>query len=125
MKAKIIATGEIINISEYAKVILNRCDSFGDPIQLPFDEVEFISEPTTEEPKESSEYLVNPSDMPSEERMRYELAKAAIPTAWSVCLKYDYSTRKYSHIGDEDIAKESLDIADAIIKQLKESEATK
>lgn len=55
------------------------------------------------------------------EQRRYELVKAAIPTAWSVCVKYDYSTSKYSHIGDEDIAKESLDIADAIIKQLKES----
>lgn len=53
------------------------------------------------------------------EQRRYELAKAAIPTAWSVCVKYDYSTSKYSHIGDEDIANESLCIADAIIKQLK------
>lgn len=53
------------------------------------------------------------------EQRRYELAKAAISTAWSVCVKYDYNTSKYSHIGAEDIANESLYIADAIIKQLK------
>ena len=120
-KVRIKETGEIINIAEYARVTLDKFDSFGDPITLPFDEVEVINEPTIEELEARHAILLEQSDMPSEERMRYELAKAAIPTAWSVCVKYDYSTSKYSHIGDEDIAKESLDIADAIIKQLKES----
>lgn len=125
MKVRIRATGEIINIAEYAKVTLDKCDSYGNPLKLPFDEVEVINQPTMEELEASHTIFIQPSDMPSEERMRYELAKAAIPTAWSVCVKYDYSTSKYSHICDEDIAKESLGIADAIIKQLKESEATK
>lgn len=114
MKARIKETREIINISEYAKVTLNRCDSFGDPIQLPFDEVEFISEPTTEEVKESSEYLVYPSDIPSEKRMRYELAKAAIPTAYKTLI--DSNRLK---IDNDDIAFQSVNIADAILNKLR------
>lgn len=114
MKARIIATGEIINIAEYAKVTLDRCDSFGDPITLPFDEVEVISEPTTEEPKESSEYLVDPSDMPSEKRMRYELAKAAIPTAYKTLID---SNRL--NINNNEIAFQSVNIADEILNKLR------
>ena len=53
------------------------------------------------------------------EQRRYEIAKSSINTAWKVCVKYDYSSSKYSHISDDDIAKESVDIADSIIKQLK------
>ena len=30
MKARIKKTGEIINIAEYAKVVLESCDSYGD-----------------------------------------------------------------------------------------------
>ena len=114
MKARIIATGEIINIAEYASVTLDRCDSFGDPIQLPFDEVEIISEPTIEEPKESSEYLVAPSGMPSEKRMRYELTKAAIPTAYKTLI--DSNLYK---INNDAIALQSVNIADAILNKLR------
>lgn len=42
MKAKIIKTGEIINIAEYAKIELNVCDSYGNPIQLKPDDIELI-----------------------------------------------------------------------------------
>lgn len=47
MKAKIKATGEIINIADYAKVTLDKCDSWGNPIELGFDEVEILQEPTS------------------------------------------------------------------------------
>lgn len=125
MKVRIKETGEIVKVESWSELILDKYDSFENPIKVNIDEVEIISEPTIEELKANHALILKPSDMPSEERMRYELAKAAIPTAWSVCVKYDYSTSKYSHIGDKDIAKESLGIADAIIKQLKESEETK
>lgn len=58
-------------------------------------------------------------------KRRYELAKAAIPTAWSVCLKYDYSTSKYSCIGEKRYCKRITRYCRAIIKQLKESEVAK
>ena len=34
MKARIRKTGEIINIANYAKVMLDQCDSWGNPIEL-------------------------------------------------------------------------------------------
>lgn len=32
MKAKILKTGEIVNIAEYAKITLDQCDSWGNPV---------------------------------------------------------------------------------------------
>lgn len=114
MKARIIATGEIINIAEYAKVTLDRCDSFGDPIELPFNEVEIINEPTIEELEARHAILLEQSDMPSEERMRYELAKAAIPTAYKTLI--DSNRLK---IDNDDIAFQSVNIANAILKKVR------
>ena len=48
MKARIISTGEIIKIADYARVVLDQCDSYGNPIEVPFDDVELI--------KDSSDY---------------------------------------------------------------------
>ena len=44
MKARIKKTGEIVNIADYARVALDRCDSWGTPVELGFDEVEIIEE---------------------------------------------------------------------------------
>lgn len=44
MKAKIKKTGEIVNIADYARVTLNSCDSYGNPLELGFDEVEILQE---------------------------------------------------------------------------------
>lgn len=63
MKARIKKTGEIINIASYVKVTLDLCDSYGNPMELGFDEVEILQEPT--------------SDIDWEER-RYEIAKSMI-----------------------------------------------
>lgn len=63
MKARIKETGEIINISDYARVTLDKCDSYGSPIELSFDEVEILQER---------------SDNIDWEQRRYELAKAAM-----------------------------------------------
>lgn len=60
MKARIKKTGEIANIADYAKVTLGQCDSWGNPIELGFDEVEILQETT--------------SDIDWEQR-RYEIAK--------------------------------------------------
>ena len=114
MKARIIATGEIINIAEYARVTLDRCDSFGDPLELPFDEVQIINETTIEELEARHAILLEQSDMPSEERMRYELAKAAIPTAYKTLID---SNRL--NINNNEIAFQSVNIADAILNKLR------
>lgn len=60
MKAKIKKTGEIINIADYARVALKSCDSYGNPLELGFDEVEILQEK---------------SDDIDYEQRRYEIAK--------------------------------------------------
>lgn len=49
MKARIKKTGEIINVVDYTKIILEACDSYGDPIELSPEEVELIPEKPTED----------------------------------------------------------------------------
>ena len=44
MKIKIISTGEVVNIADYAKVTLDHCDSWGNPIEIPFEDVELIKD---------------------------------------------------------------------------------
>jgi hypothetical protein len=48
MKAKIKATGEIVKIADYAKITLDQCDSYGNPIEMKPEEIELIQEPTEE-----------------------------------------------------------------------------
>ncbi len=48
MKARIKKTGEVINIADYARVTLDKCDSWGNPIELGFDEVEILQENTSD-----------------------------------------------------------------------------
>ena len=49
MKAKIKKTGEIVNIAEYAKIALEQCDSWGNPIEVKPEEIELIQEQTEDE----------------------------------------------------------------------------
>jgi hypothetical protein len=69
MKAKIIKTGEIINIAEYAKIELDVCDSYGNPIQLKPDDIELIPD-------------VKEDNLPKIdwEQRRYEIAREILPS---------------------------------------------
>lgn len=66
MKAKIIKTGEIINI-EYAQIALEKCDSYGNPISVRLEDVELIPDV-----KEDAFPKID------WEQRRFELAKAAM-----------------------------------------------
>ena len=44
MKARIINTGEIINIADYARVTLDKCDDYGNPIEVSFEDIELIKD---------------------------------------------------------------------------------
>ena len=48
MKARIKATGEIVNLASYAKITLDQCDSWGNPIELKPEEVELVDDETAE-----------------------------------------------------------------------------
>jgi hypothetical protein len=110
MKARVKATGEIINIADYARVTLDRCDSYGNPIELSFDEVEILQER---------------SDNIDWEQRRYELAKAAMQglTSNSFWMKNlgihldEHPNRNIDAI--EIVSIESINYADAMIKKLK------
>ena len=100
MKARVKATGVIVDV----KCLDNNnwYDKLNDEYYLSYD-LDF-----------------NSSDMPSEQRMMYELTKAAISTAYKR-LTCDWHVETANKI----IAKDAIDIAKEIIKQLKESEVEK
>ena len=98
MKARVKSTGEIINIADYARVTLDKCDSYGDPIELSFDEVEIFQER---------------SDNIDWEQRRYELAKSAMQGFCSNSHEQGMSNGSYM------TAQRSLSYADALIKKLK------
>lgn len=49
MKARIKKTGEIVNLANYASITLDRCDSWGNPIELRPEEAELIPDVTEDE----------------------------------------------------------------------------
>ena len=98
MKARIKKTGEVVKIADYAKVTLDQCDSWGNPIELGFDEVEILQEPT--------------SGIDWEQR-RYEIAKDMMAAFLS-----NYSDNIHSGNPDEQ-AKYAVVFADALIAELK------
>lgn len=98
MKARIKKTGEIINIAEYAKVVLESCDSYGDPLELGFDEVEILQEK---------------HDGIDWEQRRYELAKE---------LMKGFASNPHNQCVDattETLAQWSVGGTDALIAELK------
>lgn len=98
MKAKIIKTGEIINIAEYAKIELDVCDSYGNPISVIPEDVELIPD-------------VKEDNFPKIdwEQRRYEIAKAIITerVASADCIRSHY------------LAITTIEIADELISELK------
>lgn len=110
MKAKIKATGEIIDIADYARVTLDRCDSYGNPIELSFDEVEILQER---------------SDNIDWEQRRYELAKSAMQGILSDNTIVGYASSEADYKKGEEhtipisIARFAIACADALINELK------
>lgn len=110
MKTRIKETGEIINISDYARVTLDKCDSYGSPIELSFDEVEILQER---------------SDNIDWEQRRYELAKAAMQGILSdeeevsyACSEATYKENE-KHTVPKAVARFAIACADALINELK------
>ena len=96
MKIKIISTGEVVNIADYAKVTLDHCDSWGNPIEIPFEDVELI--------KDAS----NTNDW---QQVRTQAAIAAMQGL--------LSNEKQVHIKVSEAAYMSVLYADSLVKELK------
>ena len=96
MKAKIKKTGEIVNIAEYAKITLEQCDSWGNPIELKPEEIELIQEQTEDEHWQD---------------VRERAAIAAMQGVMNFFGSIDYNK--------ETIAKLAVEQADALIAELR------
>ena len=99
MKARIKKTGEIVNIAEYARVTLEQCDSWGNPVEAKPEDIELIQEIT------------------EDERWQNVKERAAI-TAMQAMLScgegaFSYDGRK------DDIAKAAVEYANALVAELK------
>lgn len=123
MKARIKATGEIINVAKDATVELDSYNKYGLQETYFLDAVEIINEPSEEEWKqawgESSHILQLASDMPSENKMRYELAKAAMQgmvSFWQA--SYNESSNRSYGGSLKVLAEMSVDVADEMINEL-------
>lgn len=108
MKARIKKTGEIVNVAEYAKITLEQCDSFGNPVELSPDEVELTDE--------SKQRIETPySDMLQEridKERRFQILVATIPAVIDP-----------KHVVNETrIAFDACDIADAVFAEWKSRE---
>lgn len=96
MKARIKKTGEIVNLASYATITFDKCDSWGNPIELKPEEVELIQEPTDDEHWQD---------------VRERAAIAAMQGIMNFFGSIDYNR--------EIIAASAVEQADALIKELK------
>lgn len=109
MKAKIISTGEIINIADYARVTLDKCDDYGNPIEVPFNDVELLKEP------------LNTIDW---QQIRIQAAIAAMQGVISnegLSNDIDKLSKDVESVRKR-TAKISIEYADALVKELKGEE---
>lgn len=98
MKVRIKATGEIMKLADYAKITLDVCDSYGNPIELKPEDVEFIKEENVKD---------NTIDW---EQRRYEIAK----DVYLLMLQWAKGgTTK------EDVLKNTIKYTDVLIEELK------
>lgn len=115
MKAKLKKTGEIINIAEYDVVKLDKCDSYGNPIEVRYEDVEQFYD---DKGVPLGMPIVFPSAIESKfnidwEQRRYETAKDLLAAFMSnSCSNVFGGSKEYQ-------AKDAVEYADALIKELK------
>lgn len=114
MKAKLKKTGEIINIAEYDVVKLDKCDSYGNPIEVRYEDVEQFYD---DKGVPLGMPIVFPSVIETNfsidwEQRRYEIAKEAIQGLLSNSTNDD-TIENYVNV--------SVKIADALIEELKKT----
>ena len=107
MKARIKATGEIIKIADYATVTLDKCDSWGNPIEVKPEDIELIQEVTKDEHWQD---------------VRERAAIAAMQSILTSDVFRDAkidAARNIGELPEEEIAATSIRFADELVKQLR------
>lgn len=101
MKAKIKKTGEIVNIADYATIVLDSHDSWGNPIEVKPEEIELIQEQT------------------EDEHWQDVRERAAIAAMQSLIREiYDASNQ---YLFSQSIAVDAVEYADSLIEKLKKN----
>lgn len=110
MKARIKKTGELVNLAPYAKITLDSCDSYGDPIGLSPEEVELV--------QETSDSRID------WEQRRYEIARTILPycadTTRTILMSGHGIGTQYAGMSiPEAVSEQAIQFADALIERLK------
>lgn len=100
MKARIKATGEIVNLASYATIALDQCDSLGNPIELKPEEVELLQ------------------DITEDDHWRDVRERAAIAAMQSIIRELYCSDGLFA----TQVAIFAVGYADALVEQLKKKE---
>lgn len=113
MKAK-LKNGEVIKIADYDFVELEHCDSYGDPIQVKWDEIEAILDDDgcpLGLPKKVAGAIIMPNI--DWESRRYEIAKEMLP------ITSEWENSYGGMLTRDDAVIEAIKYADALIEELK------
>ena len=110
MKVRIKKTGELVNLAPYAKITLEACDSYGNPIELRPEEVELV--------QETSDSRID------WEQRRYEIARTILPycaeTTRIILMGGHGIGTQYAGMSiPEAVSEQATQFADALIERLK------
>lgn len=121
MKAKLKETGEIINIASCDRVKLDKYDSFGNPVEVDYNDVEKFYDDNDYPvgmPKFKIPSVLEVKDSIDWEQRRYELAKEY--SKEFVRLQH-YKGISETGVVSSKVAVWSVDLADALIEELKKT----
>lgn len=126
MKAKLKNTGEIINISDHAKVTLDACNSMG---VIGFDEVEEFLDDNglplgfEKQIKAPRPIILETTPTVDWEQRRYEIAKEAMTAIMCNKEYYNQAVANGDSVGcyhiPRSVSVSAVEFADALVKELK------
>ena len=111
MKVRIKKTGEILEVAEYAKVEMDVCDSYGNPLKYGLDEIEIIGERRIFE----SYSVVDWQKVKIQAAIGAMQAQLANPELLECVTSYDFIDGNAS----EKVAKMSVKYARTLVEELK------
>ena len=106
MKVRIKKTGEIFEVAEYAKVAMDVCDSYGNPLEYGLDEIEIVED-------------VNRSPDIYWQQVTNQAAIGAMQSMIANSSEIDYRGISVYKIDGEEIAKRAVEYARALVNELK------
>lgn len=112
MKVRIKKTGEVFKVAEYAKVAMDVCDSYGNPMEYPLDEIEIVEDSSK---KLYCQPEVNWRQVEIQATIGAMQAQLANPEILECVTSYDLIDGNAS----EKVAKMSVKYARALVEELK------